>query len=243
MARRLERAAYRAADRIVVLSRSFTENLVAKGVPLDKIELIYDPATRIPTGVAASRRGSGLRLLSMGNIGHTQGLTPLVRAFEAHPALTGEARLVITGTGVAAEEARCELVSNRVQMLGMVEDERLERELRTADVALVTQRYDGTEFNLPSKLMNFMSYGLPILAAVNPDGEVARLVKEARAGWIVDSGDPDAFPREVARIASAATEVSECAANAQRYAERHFTQTEFAARFEATLRSVQLPER
>ena len=32
-ARRLERSAYRAAERIVVLSRSFTDNLVAKGVP------------------------------------------------------------------------------------------------------------------------------------------------------------------------------------------------------------------
>ena len=26
-----------------------------------------------------------LRILSMGNIGHSQGLTELVRAFEAHP--------------------------------------------------------------------------------------------------------------------------------------------------------------
>ncbi len=29
----------------------------------------------------------------MGNIGHSQGLTALVRAFEAHPELTGEAPL------------------------------------------------------------------------------------------------------------------------------------------------------
>ena len=41
-------AAYRTADRIVVLSRAFCDNLVAKGVPRDKIELIYDPATRVP---------------------------------------------------------------------------------------------------------------------------------------------------------------------------------------------------
>src|SRR3954462_5388469 len=35
--RRLERASYRRADRIVVLSRAFTANLAAKGVPEDKI--------------------------------------------------------------------------------------------------------------------------------------------------------------------------------------------------------------
>ena len=47
--RALERLAYREADRIVVLSQAFTRNLEAKGVPSDKIELIYDPATRAPS--------------------------------------------------------------------------------------------------------------------------------------------------------------------------------------------------
>src|SRR3954447_93241 len=55
-ARRLERAAYRRADRIVVLSRAFTANLTAKGVPENKIDLIYDPATRLPRRNAAVRR-------------------------------------------------------------------------------------------------------------------------------------------------------------------------------------------
>jgi colanic acid biosynthesis glycosyl transferase WcaI len=238
LARRLERAAYGAADRIVVLSRSFTDNLVAKGVEPEKIELIYDPATRVPANSATTRNGGELRILSMGNIGHTQGLTSLVRSFETHRELTNRARLLITGTGVAADEARAEIISDRIRMLGMVSDERLERELQTADVALVSQCYEGAEFNIPSKLMNFMAYGLPILAAVNPAGEVARLVQESRAGWVVDSGDPDAFPREIARILNAETEIRERAARARHYAAEHFTQTAFAARFEATLQSV-----
>jgi colanic acid biosynthesis glycosyl transferase WcaI len=242
LARKLERAAYRAAGRIVVLSRSFTDNLVAKGVSPEKIDLIYDPATRVPVGAATPRVAGSLRLLSMGNIGHTQGLTSLVRAFEAHPELTGS-RLVITGTGVAADEARAEIIDDRVRMLGMVGDERLERELRTADVGFVSQRYEGSEFNIPSKLMNFMAYGLPILAAVNPAGEVARIMRESRAGWVVDSSDPEAFPREVARLEHAGDEIGELAGNARSYAERNFTQDGFAARFEATLRSAALPGR
>ncbi len=52
--RRLERAAYREADRIVVLSRAFTSNLTEKDVPKEKIQLIYDPATRIRSPGALS---------------------------------------------------------------------------------------------------------------------------------------------------------------------------------------------
>jgi colanic acid biosynthesis glycosyl transferase WcaI len=239
LARWLERAAYQAADRIVVLSTAFTDNLVAKGVPPEKIELIYDPATRIPRALAspASRPG-GLRILSMGNIGHSQGLTALVAAFEAMPELVGDARLVITGSGVAADEARAEIRSERVEMLGLVDDERLEHELQSADVAFVSQQYEGSEFNIPSKLMNFMAYGLPILAAVNPAGEVARIVRDAGAGWVVDSSEPAAFPREIARLAEAPNEIRERAAIARAYAEQHFTQAGFAARFEAVLAGV-----
>ncbi len=234
LARRLERNAYRAADRIVVLSRAFTENLLGKGVPRDKIELIYDPATRVPAGLAKPGVAAApLRILSMGNIGHSQGLTSLVQAFERRPEL--DAQLVITGTGVAADEARDEIRTDRVQMLGMVDDAQLEDELQRADVAFVSQRYDGSEFNIPSKLMNFMAYRLPILAAVNPSGEVARIVTESGGGWVVDSSDPNAFPRQVARLLYARSELAARAADARRYAETHFTQAGFAARFEQTL--------
>jgi colanic acid biosynthesis glycosyl transferase WcaI len=237
LSRRLERAAYRAADRIVVLSRAFIENLRAKEVPVEKIELIYDPATRIPRApTRPGAGGRGLRILSMGNIGHSQGLTALVRAFEADPDL--DATLVITGTGVAADEARAEIRSERVQMLGVVDDDGLERELRDADIAFVSQRYEGSEFNIPSKLMNFMAYELPVLAAVNPDGEVARIVRESNAGWVVDSSDPDAFPRELARLAGAPDEIRRRALSARKYAEQHFQQRAFAQRFERVLESV-----
>jgi colanic acid biosynthesis glycosyl transferase WcaI len=239
LARRLEQAAYRAADRVVVLSRSFISNLVDKGVPHDKIELIYDPATRVPTSPAKPGPwGPGLRILSIGNIGRSQGLTALVSAFEDHPNMTRDCSLTITGNGVAADEARAQIRSGRVRMPGLVEDDVLERELLRADVALVSQCYEGSEFNIPSKLMNFMAYGLPVLAVVNPGGEVARIVREARAGWVVDCSDPDAFTREVERLRNSPGDVRERGRRAYRYAEAHFTQAGFAARFERTLAAV-----
>ena len=117
-----------------------------------------------------------MRVLSMGNIGHSQGLTTLVRAFEASD-LPADVRLLITGSGVAADEARAEVRTDRVRMLGVLDDDELEVELKRATIAFVSQRYEGAEFNIPSKLMNFMAYGLPILAAVNPSSEVARIVR------------------------------------------------------------------
>jgi glycosyltransferase involved in cell wall biosynthesis len=63
-------------------------------------------------------------------------------------------------------------------------------------------------------------------------------VQESDAGWVVDSSDPDAFPRELARIAQAPDEVGPRATAARRYAEQHFTQGAFAEHFERALAAV-----
>jgi colanic acid biosynthesis glycosyl transferase WcaI len=240
MARWLERTAYREADLIAVLSRAFIDNLVGKGVSSAKIKLLYDPATRVPaSGLSAGLPGESLRLLSMGNIGFSQGLAPLVEAFEASAAMeASQVRLIITGNGVAAESVREKVRSARVEMLGVVDDGRLETELQRADVALVTQLHKGAEFNIPSKLMNFMAYGLPVLAAVNPTSEVARIVQEAGAGWIVDSSTPERLPEQVAHILANRGEVTDRGHAAGAYANRHFTQAGFAERLDSALRET-----
>jgi len=236
MARRLERAAYSEASRIVVPSTVFTKNLRAKGVPEAKLELISNPATRAPRGGKDRAEDQLTRVLSMGNLGFSQGLAPLVEAYERSPAVRQrDIHLVITGSGMAAEDVRERVRSSRLHMLGVVDDNRLEQELTQATIALVSQRYDGTEFNIPSKLMNFMAYGLPILAVVNPRGEVARIVREAGGGWVIDNSDSDAFPAKVSDLADAPDEVKRRGQAARSYAERHFTRSGFTERFERCL--------
>ena len=91
-----------------------------------------------------------------------------------------------------------EIRTDRVEMPGLLLDE-LENEMEQATIGLVPQRPDVDEFNLPSKLMNLMSGGVPVLASVNPHSEVARIVQESGAGWVVDAADPGAFPRRATR--------------------------------------------
>ncbi|MEA2160068.1 MAG: colanic acid biosynthesis glycosyl transferase WcaI [Solirubrobacteraceae bacterium] len=237
--RRFELAAYRSASRVVVISNSFATNLLSKGVPPERIVRIFNPAS-LPVQPADALGDRDERLvLTMGNIGHTQNLVHVTRAFEASAELAGlNARFVLAGDGVCGDDVRAAITSDRVQVTGVVDRATLEGYLRRASVAIVSQEYQGLDFNVPSKLMNFMAYGLPTLAAVRPDSEVARIVGESGAGWVTNGSDPDEFAE---RLVQALTDPADRLARAERglaFAQENFTPEAIASQFEGVLDEV-----
>jgi len=235
-AQHFEAAAYRSARRIVVISRSFERNLLAKGVPASKLRRIYNPATREMRQTVAAEGSEPARLLSMGNIGHSQGLAALVDAFEGSDAARGsEMRLVIVGAGVASGEVRAAQRTDSVEFRGLVNDEELDDELGRATLGVVSQRPDVSEFNVPSKLMNYMARGLPVLASVRADSEVAGLVEESGAGWVTDCANPSEFAAKAAEVVRNRDELARRGKAGLQYALGHFAPERTAEAFERVL--------
>ena len=238
-----ERRAYRSAEHIVAISSGFRENLTRKGVPAAKIATIPNPASR-PILRAPRDQGPVAPdiVMTMGNIGHTQNLAAVTRAFEDSPELQRlRARFVLTGDGAAADEVRAAIRGERVTMTGLVDSDRLERELHRATLALVSQRFDGPRFNAPSKIMNFMGYGIPVVALVPPASEAARIVRQSGAGWVSDTDDPAAWGRTIALALESPRERVERGEAGRRYALDHFSPEHHAEQFEGVLAGLAPP--
>ena len=237
-ARRFEASAYRSAARIVVISDSFRDNLTAKGVPEQKIVRAYNPASR-PLREAPRDPASidPVAVLNMGNIGRTQNLEAFVRAFEANEQLTAlGANLTMAGDGVAAAGVRAAIETDRVRVTGVLGSAALGELLDRAAVGVVTQSYDGIDFNVPSKLMNFMGSGTPVIAAVRPESEVARLVDRSGGGWVTTSSEDAAA--ELARVLREPLEREERGRAALAFAQRHFSPQVLAERIEQALEAA-----
>lgn len=232
-----EMAAYRLADKIVVISDAFERNLQDKGVPSEKMVRIYNPSP-VPVGVYRPSEPDGRpRLLVMGNVGYTQGLAEVVRTVQSSSVLdrTG-AELRIAGHGVAAREVDRAITSDRVKMLGLLLSQDMEDELEATTVGMVTQRADVAEFNLPSKLMNYMAHALPVIAVVNPGSETARIVRETGAGWIVDSSRlHNELPQAIEHVLADPRELTRRGKAAHAAAVRHFAPERIAEQYEEVL--------
>jgi colanic acid biosynthesis glycosyl transferase WcaI len=237
----LEDSAYRSAAHIVVLSETFRENLVSKGVPASKISLAYNPATFPAESryLRSARPGDPPRILCMGNIGRSQNLPAIVEAFEADPRLAElGARLVIAGTGVSEPEVRAAVRTDRVEMPGLLLGQDLIDELERAHLGLVSQSYEGAEFNVPSKLMNYLAVGLPVISSVNPEGEVASILESSGAGWVTDRVDTGLFASSAARVLEDQTELERRSRLGVEFAEANLMPDKLAARFDSLLAEI-----
>ncbi|MFA4928243.1 MAG: glycosyltransferase family 4 protein [Patulibacter sp.] len=242
LARRFERAAYASASKIVVISDEFRRNLERKGVPSEKIVRIFNPSSRqaaTPNDVRANATAPQPSVLVMGNIGHSQGLDKIVDAWQGNDELTAlGARLVIAGGGVAAEDVRSRIRSPNVEMTGVLYDDELTPVLENAAIGLVSQRADVAEFNLPSKLMNYMAYGLPVIASVRPESETAKIVEESGGGWVTDAATPEAFASKVAEALRDTTELSRAGHAGYEFAQAQFLPQAVAERIETVLHAA-----
>jgi colanic acid biosynthesis glycosyl transferase WcaI len=125
-----------------------------------------------------------------------------------------------------------------VHVTGVLSTEPLESELRRAAVAVVSQRYAGIDFNVPSKLMNFMAYGIPTVASVREDSEVARIIRKSGGGWVTDCADTRQLADTLAEVLKAPGALRVRGQAALAFARSHFTPDNAAARFEAAFTSL-----
>lgn len=197
LARVLENATYRASTVITVLSDDLRDNVRAKlpSRSAHRVEVIPNfvdvraIAPRSPD--TPYRRELGLDdrpvVMYAGNIGFSQSLELLIEAARTLP----DVAFVINGTGAARERLEAMEVPNVV--FGDYQPaDRLAEVLCTANVHVIPLRSGLGRVSVPSKTYSIMAAGRPILAAIDLDTEVPRLVQRAGAGIVVP---PDDFLR------------------------------------------------
>ncbi len=196
----LERLSYRSAAAVTVLSEDLAENVLGK-LPVtrsDRVRVIpnfVDTAQLRPADrMTAYRRELGIGdepvLLYAGNVGYSQSLELLVEAARRRPDVT----VLINGDGSARPELeRAAAGLANVRFAGYVPDERLGEVLATGDIHTVPLRRGLARVSVPSKIYSILAAGRPVVAAIDADTEVPRILTASGAGICVLPDDLDRF--------------------------------------------------
>ncbi len=193
---------YRRASKLVVLSPGFRALLVERGVPAEKIEVIYNwcDADSLVAPVAVNppevMRGR-FNVVFAGTMGKAQALDKVVEAAALVAPVAPDVQFVFVGGGIEVENlkrlAQGVSPSNIVFLPRMPMNE-VGSVLSAANALLVHLRDDPLfAITVPSKTQAYMAVGKPLLMAVR--GDASDLVKQAKCGVVAA---PE-LPHEIAR--------------------------------------------
>lgn len=249
---RLELAAYRAADAVVVVSEGFRDDLVRRGVPAGKVTTIRNGVDldRFGIGAATDRTATRAHLgaadgdtlvLYLGAHGISQGLPGIAEV--AGTLRTEPIHFAFVGEGADKQRLRDTVrrlgLEQQVTLLPAVSSDEVPALLAAADVCLAPLR-DVPLFStfIPSKIFEYLAAERAVVGAVR--GESARILEEAGA-VVVDPGDGPALASALRELAGDSPRHREMGRRGRAHVARHFDRRVLAATYRQLLQSLVRP--
>ncbi|MBS1790780.1 MAG: glycosyltransferase family 4 protein [Acidobacteria bacterium] len=244
----LEKFIYRASSRVTVLSEGMKENLLNKGVPEEKIEIIPNwanvetirPVDKHNRFRVANGLNGDFVVMFAGNLGFIAMLENVVetaRLLQHDPNI----QFLIVGEGNAKPgliHRANELGLNNIRFLPTQPKEMLPDMLGAADLSLVTLNKQLGQMNVPSKTYSIMASARPVLASVPLDSEIASLIKTANCGLGVPPEDPASLADAIQKLAGQPEQLCQFGVNGRRYVEEHLSRQKLTAKYNELLHEV-----
>lgn len=232
---RIEAANCRAADAVIVLSDDMADAVRerpgcadANVVVINNFSLPGEESASADTVLPPDLERTGrIRVLFAGNVGRFQGLETAVDAIGM---LVDSGRhdveLVILGEGVAVDELKRDVgtrgLHGCVRFVPHQPVDVAKAAMAQADLGLVSLVPDIYRYAYPSKTMTYLEQGCPLLLCVEPESQLARMVRSERIGVDVPPGDSAAMARTIAALADDRELLATMSAKAHVVAERDF---------------------
>lgn len=204
---------YKHSDRLICISDDMKAFLVSKGVPAEKISVIYnwgysDDVVSIPWEENAFVKKYDLSPdvfypVYAGNIGRMQNLELVVEAAQMLQEKK-DIRFLIIGTG-AREEAIRQMAEEKgltnIDFLPFQPAELATSVYSAAGVNLIPLVKGGTKTALPSKTGVVLSCGRPAIFTFGEGTTFGNLLEETGAGTSVDPEDPNKLAAAIEKLA------------------------------------------
>lgn len=209
--RKVEDKTYRNADKIIVISQDFKRNLLEKGVPEEKIEVVYNwvdtnkiaPVSKEKNPLyeefAISR--DDFNVLYAGNLGNAQNVMLLIDAAKRLKEHTG-IKFIIFGSGGMEQELKNEVATHHlenVKILPLQPVERVPFVYSIGDVCIVACKEGLGGSAMPSKTWSIMACESAVVANFD-EGELKRIIEDNECGVFTKAGDSDAFANEILQL-------------------------------------------
>lgn len=205
----VEKITYRYADKIIVISEDFKKNIMAKGVPEDKIVVVYNwvdqnkvvdvPREENKLFDAYGLERSKFYITYNGNIGLTQNMDMLLDVAKELQEEYEDIHFVLVGNGSYLDEVKRKVADQQldnVHLLPFQPYEDISHVFSLGDASLVISKPGVGANSVPSKTWSIMSASRPVLANFD-ENELKTIIENNHCGIFTKAGDKDAFKESI----------------------------------------------
>ena len=246
----VENFTYKHADKIIVISEDFKKNIMAKGVPEDKIEVVYN---WVDQNAVVNVDRSENKLIAKygidpskfyieysGNIGLTQNMDMLLDVMkelkDSHP----EIGLILVGEGAYKKQVE-EIVKrdslSNVIMLPFQPYEDISHVFSLGDVGLIISKPGVGANSVPSKTWSIMSASRPVLANFD-ENEIKSILSDNSCGIFTKAGDKDAFKNAIIKLYENRDLCKEYGQNGRKFVMQNLTREVGTQKYVDVIKSV-----
>ena len=231
---------YARADRVIILARGTRDHLASLGVRPERLVYVPNGADPMPAPAIAPRPAAPFALVYAGAHGPANGLDTVLDA--AALLRDHRIRILLVGDGPSkpalAMRAAREALPN-VEFRDPVPKTAMPALLASADAGLMVLR-DAPLFSFgvsPNKLFDYLAAGLPVVC--NVPGDVATMLREARAGEQTTDTSPRALANAILRLAQRSPQdLRAMGDSARAWVGREHGRPVLAQRLDAALRAL-----
>lgn len=200
----VEKITYKYADKIIVISDDFRKNLIAKGVPEEKIVVVYNWVDQNAVVNVPREQNKLIDKYSFdpnkfyvtycGNIGLTQNMEMLVEVAKAVEA-NEDIHFVLVGEGAFKKELEGIIEEKNIRnitLLPFQPYEDISHVFSLGDVGIIISKPGVGANSVPSKTWSIMSASRPVLANFD-ENEIKSILENNHCGLFTKAGDKVAF--------------------------------------------------
>lgn len=233
----------RVASRVIVLSCDMRHSLLQRDEGLaDKVEIINNynlGGAQLGEQSFFDPSDGKFRIVFAGNIGRFQNLDVLIKAL----ALSNGAdsiQLVFVGEGAALNQLKSLALDfnleESIQFIPHQPVEVAKKIISDSQIAVVSLQEEVIRYAYPSKTMTYLSLGVPMLALVEEDSELAELLTGQKLGLVCS-------PKDITKMSVLFSQLNEAVNKLdknviQSFFDKNMSKAQFESRFISLMKGI-----
>ena len=237
---------FRNSDKIIAISNDIKRSMVARGVPAEKIEVLYNWVDEKAVQPVAKEDNplfeefgldrSKFTIVYAGNLGNAQNIGIVLDGAKELP----EVQFAVFGSGGLENDVRKRISDEgltNVHLNPLQPVERVKFVYSLGDACIVSCKEGLGGSAMPSKSWSIMSCGRPVVASFD-EGELKEILEKNNCGVFSHAGNVEEFVAAIRQLATNREKCKEMGKNARQFILDNLTKEVGAKKYVDIIKSV-----